>query len=56
MAKMTAWLMTVIGVLLLLDLSPSINLTGLNAWLIPVLVLVMGVSKLGRSYSTKKKR
>jgi hypothetical protein len=50
MAKMTAWLVTVIGVLLLL---PALGL-GLPAWImtwiIPLAVIVIGVGKLMRNY------
>ena len=60
MAKLSAWLITVIGVLLVLplikvDIKTLIGAT-LNAWLIPLLVLVLGISKLVRNYSYKKKR
>jgi hypothetical protein len=53
MAKLTAWLVTLIGVLMVLALVT--NLSALNSWLIPVLVLVIGVGKLARNYSSKRK-
>ncbi|MCU0642023.1 MAG: hypothetical protein MUF61_00375 [archaeon] len=58
MAKLTAWLVTLIGVLLVLALLPSLadTLEPLNAWLVPVLVLVIGVGKLTRNYSAKKRK
>lgn len=57
MAKLTAWVVTIIGVLLLLPLiGVDIGAT-LNSWLIVIGVLVIGISKLVRNYSgTKKKR
>jgi uncharacterized membrane protein len=55
MAKLTAWLVTIIGILLLLPLvGIAINAT-LSAWLIALAVLVIGVSKLNRNYSKKRK-
>lgn len=53
MAKLTAWLVTIIGVLLVLPLL-GLDLTFLGAvndWLIPVAVLVVGIGKLIRNYS-----
>ncbi len=55
MAKITAWLVTLIGILLVLPLiGVSLNAT-LNAWLIALSVLVIGVTKLMRNYSKKKR-
>lgn len=53
MAKLSAWLITIIGILLVL---PLINVdigAQLNAWLMALLVLVLGVSKLVRNYKKK---
>jgi len=50
MAKTTAWLVTLIGVLMVL---PLINVTidaTINAWLMALAVLVIGVTKLVRNY------
>jgi len=50
MAKTTAWLVTLIGILLVL---PLLNVTlpaKLNAWLIALSVLVIGIMKLKRNY------
>jgi len=55
MAKLTAWLITVIGVLLILPLlGLDIGVT-LSAWLIALAWLIIGISKLMRNYSKKKK-
>lgn len=55
MAKLSAWLITFIGLLLILplikvDLGPD-----LSSWLIALAVLVLGISKLMRNYSKKKR-
>lgn len=55
MAKLTAWLVTVIGVLLVLPLIGVDIGASLNAWLIALAVLVIGISKLMRNYSGKKR-
>lgn len=54
MAKTTAWLATIIGLLLIppikdwvMSLSPTMDVWG---WLIAVLVLVIGITKLVRNY------
>lgn len=52
MAKLTAWLVTLVGVLLVLPLL-GIELTVLgviNDWLIPLAVLIIGIGKLVRNY------
>lgn len=55
MAKLTAWLITLIGVLLILPLI-KVNLgASLSAWLIALAWLVIGISKLIRNYSKHKK-
>ena len=56
MAKITAWVVTIIGVLLLLPLMGLDIGELLNSWLIVIGVLVIGISKLIRNYSYKKKR
>ncbi len=55
MAKITAWLVTLIGVLLILPLIGVSALEAYNDWIIALSVLVIGVAKLIRNYSTKKK-
>lgn len=58
MAKLTAWVVTVLGVLLLL---PLVGVTQLGAvgsggildWLLALGVLVVGVGKLLRNYNKK---
>ncbi len=58
MAKLTAWLVTLIGVLLLLPLLGITQLgtpsEGIMSWLIALAVLVIGIAKLMRNYSKKK--
>ena len=63
MAKLTAVLVTVIGVLLLLvELGILASVTAYNGWLIAIAVLVIGIGKLMRNYkamvpaSMKKRR
>jgi hypothetical protein len=56
MAKLTAWLVTLIGLLLVLALSmPATFAAAWKDWLIAVAVLVVGVGKLIRNYSGKRK-
>ena len=54
MAKITAWLVTLLGVLLILPLIGVDQLgtisEGYLAWLIALAVLVIGVTKLMRNY------
>ena len=59
MAKLTAWLVTIVGVLLLL---PLLNITsigtatsGILGWLIALAILIVGIGKLVRNYSSKKR-
>ena len=53
MAKLTAWLVTLLGVLLVLGaLEVSLG-AFLDKWLIPVAVLVIGLGKLLRNYKGK---
>ena len=55
MAKVTAWIVTVIGVLLILPLIGVSQLAAYNNWLIAIGVLVIGITKLMRNYSGKKR-
>jgi len=56
MAKLTAWLITLIGVLLVLALIvPSVFSGAWFGWVIALIVLIIGISKLIRNYSYKKK-
>jgi len=50
MAKLTAWLVTLIGVLLVLPLLGLDIGATLNSWIITIAVLVIGVGKLLRNY------
>ncbi len=59
MAKLTAWLVTILGVLLLL---PLLGVTGIGSvtegvlgWLIALIVLAVGVGKLMRNYGSKRR-
>ena len=54
MAKLSAWLVTLIGVLYLLPLLGVDIGADLSMWLIALSFVVMGVGKLMRNY--KKKR
>ena len=58
MAKVTAWLVTLVGVLLVLPLIglnlDNLIVAGLTQWLIALAVLVIGVTKLMRNYNKKK--
>jgi hypothetical protein len=56
MAKLTAWLVTLVGVLLVLPLIGVTQLADISAWLIPLLVLVIGIGKLMRNYQAKRRR
>lgn len=56
MAKLTAWIVTIIGVLLVLPLIGVNQLAGqVTNWLIALGVLVIGVGKLMRNYGKKKR-
>jgi hypothetical protein len=56
MAKLTAWLVTIIGILLVLPLLGVVALEGVADWLVPLAVLVIGLGKLYRNYKMGKKR
>ena len=57
MAKLTAWLFTLVGLLLVLALIfPSVFSGAWFNWVIALIVLIVGVGKLVRNYSYKKKR
>ena len=58
MAKITAWLVTLIGVLMvipLLSASLGESLADLSKWAVPLAVLVIGITKLMRNYGKKKR-
>lgn len=53
MAKLTAWVVTVMGLLLILKEQTLVDLsilTDYNGWLIAIGVLVIGIGKLIRNY------
>ncbi len=51
MAKLTAWLVTLIGILLVLPLIGVSALASINDWVIALAVLIIGIAKLVRNYS-----
>ena len=55
MAKLTAWLVTIIGVLLVLPLVGVTQLAAYNDWLIAIGVLAIGIGKLMRNYGKKRR-
>ena len=51
MAKITAWVVTIIGLLLVLaELNWLGPVADYNGWLIAIGVLIIGISKLMRNY------
>lgn len=56
MAKLTAWLVTLVGVLLVLPLLGVTALDALSAWIIPLAVLIVGIGKLVRNYNLGGKK
>jgi hypothetical protein len=55
MAKLTAWLVTIIGILLVIDqIKPMMDQKWFG-WLIALLVLIVGVGKLMRNYNSHHK-
>ena len=55
MAKITAWLVTLIGVLLVLDAVDVLSTTSVwGTWVLAISVLLIGVTKLQRNYKGKK--
>lgn len=55
MAKLTAWLVTLVGILLVLPLIGVTLNASLSSWLIALSVLIVGIGKLMRNYSAKRK-
>jgi len=54
MAKLTAVLVTIIGILLVIQQGGWIpTLDQYNGWIIAVLVLIVGIGKLIRNFSSK---
>mgnify|MGYP001559654527 FL=1 len=53
MAKLTAWLVTLIGVLYLLPLLTIDIGANLSMWLIALSFLVIGIGKLMRNYKKR---
>ena len=58
MAKLTAWLLTIVGIWLVLaelGVLPQ-SMLDWQGWIIAIVVLVIGISKLMRSYGKKNRR
>jgi len=58
MAKLTAWLVTLLGAVMVLGLIPGMMFNWNTAWVqwvIALVVLVIGVSKLMRNYKKKRR-
>ncbi|HLD37299.1 MAG TPA: hypothetical protein VJA86_01800 [Candidatus Nanoarchaeia archaeon] len=57
MAKLTAWLVTIIGILLVLWAAGLFALEDAWVqWVLAILVLAVGIGKLARNYSGKKRK
>ena len=56
MAKLTAWLVTLVGVMLLLPLIGVDIGASTSSWIIAIAVFIIGLGKLMRNYQGKKKR
>lgn len=56
MAKLTAWLVTLLGLLLVFVANGTISLSdSWVLWVVALVVLIIGIAKLVRNYSGKKK-
>lgn len=56
MAKLTAWLVTLIGIVLALAAAGVFSITDAwFLWLLAIGVLVIGITKLVRNYSKKRR-
>ena len=59
MAKLTAWLMTLVGVLWIADVmnwtTSTVSSNDWMGWLVALSFLVIGISKLMRNYSSKRR-
>lgn len=54
MSKLTAIVVTIIGILLILkELAILDSITAYNGWLIAIGVLVIGIGKLARNFKSK---
>ena len=57
MAKLTAWLVTLAGIVLLLLPLGVVSLNDLwFQWVLAIIVLAIGIGKLVRNYSGKKRK
>lgn len=56
MAKLTAWLVTLVGVVLVLSLiAPTLLGAKISMWLVALAWLVVGIGKLMRNYNGKRR-
>lgn len=57
MAKLTAWLVTIVGLLLVLGLIfPSVFAGAWVNWVVALAVLIVGIGKLSRNYKAASKK
>jgi len=56
MAKLTAWLITLVGVVYTLPLIGVAINANTSAWLIALSFLIVGIGKLMRNYQSKGRR
>jgi len=56
MAKLTAWLVTLLGVILILAAMDVFSITDpVFLWVLGLAVLIIGIGKLTRNYTKKRK-
>lgn len=56
MAKLTAWLVTILGIVLIAAAAGAFSVTDpIFLWILGFGVLIIGIGKLARNYSKKKK-
>jgi len=56
MAKLTAWLVTLLGLLLVLALLLPVTFSGVwFNWVVALAVLIVGLGKLMRNYKKRRK-
>ncbi len=55
MAKITAWLVTIIGIIMILPAFKVTLPAWIGTWITPILVLIIGITKLFRNYSKRRR-